>query len=373
MRRFMQIAGSKKGLHGDVDGNAMIFIVIVLFTLVCFFVFSIHVGQRFTHKVEMQNAADAAVISGAVWKARGLNLISLLNVSMSECLALIIMFKAFNDTLKVAEAGLKVSKAIAEVCSKIPYTAAVCGAWLAVLNVYEAVPIPAAKRANDVMKKTYQSPKFLWKAMKALKKISQAVSAVTSVIAYQQASEIAKRNGADALIEVGGFEYCAVMWPYQLTLPVDDGSFEVDLCDHTWNGGDGYRNYLCYDNALDVSVAGIGVDDFIETFWIALSLILPPPALFYGPFKEAHYQDLCSSSGSSGDRTTVTISKYTVQCDTCADEEGESRWIGQRIELTRNACDDHWAIEGGETTRIGERTFPDGRRPEGRLLDRRLG
>jgi hypothetical protein len=354
------------GFHRDADGNAMIFVVIVLFTLVCFFVFTIHIGQRFTNKVEMQNAADAAAISGAVWKARGFNLISIMNVSMSECLALIIMFKAFDSTLKFTKVAHKINKSVATACCSIPYSAAVCCPWKAVLTGYEPI-LSGYDRVNDVMKKTWKSPKILWKVMSALKKVSQVVSYATSVIAYYDASRIAERNGADALVNVGGFGYHAVLWPYQYELPVKDGSFEQDLCDHTWNGGDGYKNYLCYDDAFDIEIAGIGIDTTIEGMWAILSLIMPPPILTYEAMKHVHYNDLCSTSGSSSDMD-LTLQESTMRCDKCLEEEGEATWEGYRVELTRYECDDRWTKESTEATQLDTVTHSNGQRPQGTVL-----
>ena len=81
--------------HNDQGGQTLIFIAIVMFALVCFFALVINVGDRVTAKVEMQNAADAAVMAGGIWNARGMNMISILNVGMTECLAFILFLRAF--------------------------------------------------------------------------------------------------------------------------------------------------------------------------------------------------------------------------------------------------------------------------------------
>lgn len=344
----------------------MIFVVLVLFTLVCFFVFTIHVGQRFTHKVEMQNAADAAAVSGAVWKARGFNLISVLNVSMSECLALIIMFKAFNSTMEYVDIALPINKAIATACCAIPYSAAVCCPWKAILIGYENVLVPAYDKVNEMMKKTYEGPKLLWKLMSALKKVSQAVSYATSAMSYIDASRVAKLNGADPIIEAGSMGYYAVLWPYQTQLPVEDGTFEEDLCDHTWKGGDGYKNYLCIDDAMDMEIAGIEVDTALQVAVALLSAILPPPIITYEVMKDYHYNDLCSSSGSGLD-VDLTLQDSTMQCDKCKDEKGKATWAGERIELTRFQCDNQFQ-KGKTGTELEDIVITGGGRPSGTLL-----
>src|SRR5690349_23943800 len=44
----------------------------------------LNTGRQIARKIEMQNAADAAAVSSAVWIARGMNVISMDNVGMTE-------------------------------------------------------------------------------------------------------------------------------------------------------------------------------------------------------------------------------------------------------------------------------------------------
>jgi hypothetical protein len=372
MRYFRPTFKSNNRFHGDLNGNAMIFVVLVLFTLVCFFVFTIHIGQRFTNKVEMQNAADAAAISGAVWKARGFNLISIMNVSMSECLALIIMFKAFDSTVTYTKIMLPIQLAIATACCAIPYSAAICCPWKVCLNIENKL-LKAYSKVNDLMKKTYSSsPKLLWKLMSGLQKVSKGVSYATSVISYLDASRIADRNGADAILEVGDIGYHAILWPYQYELPVEEGSFEEDLCDHTWNGGDGYSNYLCYDDALDLQIEPmpLSIDGTLEAAWLLMSCVLPPPIITYEAMKKFHYKSLCSSSSSGADGEIPYFpEKATIECGKCKTKNGKSTWEKYKIEVTKNECSERWVKEGDKGSMIEKRTFQNGQRPEGTMLD----
>lgn len=318
MERFRQCITPCRRFHRDDDGNAMIFVVLVLFTLVCFFVFTIHVGQRFTNKVEMQNAADAAAISGAVWKARGFNMISILNVSMSECLALIIMFMAFDSTVEYTKTtALPLSKETAEDCGYY------CRAWSVCLSIQEAFLNSVLVNLNQAMKKFWESPKILWELMKALKTLSNTVSYITNVMSYLDASTIAKRNGADPLFETslsntmfGDLVPHAVLWPYQANLPVKDGSFKTDLCHHTWHGGEGYDNYLCYDDALDLDIGGIEVDLFLEMIWFlgeSCALLPYPPIIEYELQKTSHKEELCASEGADKVKPLVLADDWEEQ------------------------------------------------------------
>jgi hypothetical protein len=297
--------------HDESNGNAMIFVVLVLFTLVCFFVFTIHIGQRFTNKVEMQNAADAAAISGAVWKARGMNMISILNVSMSECLALIIMFMAFDSTVDYTNDAIPATEAAASECLLA------CLEWWYCIQEQEEIFKEIHVIINEEMRHTWQLPETLWEIMGALKQVSDVVSETASLMAYLDASNVAERNGASALFDspvshnsvLNNFLPHATLWPYRDSLPVKDGTFEEDLCDHTIGGGEGYNNYLCYENAFDVEVNGRDIDSEIENLWGRLDCITEDPDVTneenhtplqeYREMRQAHFSDLCSGDNAS--------------------------------------------------------------------------
>ncbi len=65
--------------------QALIFTLITMLILVCFVAFMINSGRVVSHKIKMQTTADASAVSGAVWQARGLNMIATLNVGVSAC------------------------------------------------------------------------------------------------------------------------------------------------------------------------------------------------------------------------------------------------------------------------------------------------
>lgn len=77
MRGYLQSIFQR--LRHERDGQSMVFIAIILFTLVCFIAITIDVGVFVADKIHTQGLADAAAVSGAVWQARGLNLIKVLN------------------------------------------------------------------------------------------------------------------------------------------------------------------------------------------------------------------------------------------------------------------------------------------------------
>ena len=265
-----------KSGHDDQGGQTLIFIAIVMFALVCFFALVVNVGDRVTAKVELQNAADAAVMAGGIWNARGMNMISILNVGMTECLAFIIFFKAFDKTYIATKAAIGLNKAAAEAMiamKSIPYVGPVIAAageiWKKCLELIEKTSLKIAEKMNKLMKKLTKKDKGLWKVMKVLQQFELGIKHSTPIIAAYEANRIAELNGADPFVDVAGFSYTAILFPTDPAgLPVKKGVFK-DLCPPTTKGGPGYKNFLCWDSAMGMKIplTGIPVRSVFTTGW----------------------------------------------------------------------------------------------------------
>ena len=254
-----------KSGHEDQGGQTLVFLAIVMFALVAFFALVINVGDRVTAKVEMQNAADAAVMAGGIWNARGMNMISILNVGMTECLAFIIFFKAFDKTYIATKAAIEANKLAAEAMiamKSIPYVGPVIAAageiWKACLKIVEKLSLKIAEKMNKLMKKLTKKDKGLWKVMKVLQQFERGVKISAPIIAAYEANRIAELNGADPLLKVPApvnFTFTAILFPADPVsgLPVKKGVFK-DLCPPTTKGGPGYKNFLCWDSALGMKI-----------------------------------------------------------------------------------------------------------------------
>lgn len=73
---FIQIHKLRK----DNGGQAAVFAALMLLVLVMFIMLVVDVGQLVSWRIRMQNATDSAAMAGAVWQARGLNVIAMLNI-----------------------------------------------------------------------------------------------------------------------------------------------------------------------------------------------------------------------------------------------------------------------------------------------------
>ena len=67
-------------LRKDNSAQAAVFAALILLVLVMFVMLVVDVGQLITWRIRMQNATDSAAMAGAVWQARGLNVIAVLNI-----------------------------------------------------------------------------------------------------------------------------------------------------------------------------------------------------------------------------------------------------------------------------------------------------
>jgi len=262
--------------HDDQGGQTLVFIAIVMFALVCFFALVVNVGDRVTAKVEMQNAADAAVMAGGIWNARGMNMISILNVGMTECLAFIIFFKAFDKTYIATKAAIIANKVAAEAMiaiGNLPYCQPIKVAgeiWKKCLEIIEKTSLKIAEKMNKIMKKLTKKNSGLWKVMKVLQQFEKVIKHSTPVFAAYEANRIAELNGADPLVDVAGFTYTGIFFPTDPVsgLPVKKGVFK-DLCPPTISGGPGYKNFLCWDSAMGmkIPITGIKVRSIFTTGW----------------------------------------------------------------------------------------------------------
>jgi len=69
---------------GSEEGQALVFVAMVGLVVFLFFAMTMNVAELFNTKIKNQNVADATALSGAVWEARFLNLISGTNESLLE-------------------------------------------------------------------------------------------------------------------------------------------------------------------------------------------------------------------------------------------------------------------------------------------------
>ncbi|MEJ2640799.1 MAG: pilus assembly protein TadG-related protein, partial [Desulfosarcinaceae bacterium] len=252
--RQLQRRSNLPGLWLRADGQAIVFVVLILFVLICFIGLTINVGHRVSKKIELQNAADAAAMSGAIWIARGLNLISILNVSMTEILAFIIFLEAVKKGNAALYIIYPINLAAAAALAAFPLTAAVGEPWLASLQARSSFVTDVYPQMDDAIGSHDQSGTILgtlWDLMDGIASAERAIQNIPPVLALANAQDIGQLNGADLTL----------LLPPDFELPVIEGEFN-DLCQPTKEdgGGPGYRNFLCWEGgALSMPSSAVGL------------------------------------------------------------------------------------------------------------------
>jgi hypothetical protein len=85
----------------------------------CWFIFGI--GNAIAYRENLQNAADAGAFAGAVYDARGMNLLAMLNIVMGVLLAILVV-------AHVVQLGVfAVAAAACDACIAVPYCGCGCG------------------------------------------------------------------------------------------------------------------------------------------------------------------------------------------------------------------------------------------------------
>ncbi len=86
----------------DCSGQILVIVLLGIVALAGLVFYVVNVGDQSNRRVEMQNAADAAAISGAAWMARSMNVVAMNNVACTRMLALVPILDAFPLSTQMA-------------------------------------------------------------------------------------------------------------------------------------------------------------------------------------------------------------------------------------------------------------------------------
>ena len=275
-------------LHSHEGGQISALGVMAAAAFACLLLLVVNTGHATSGKIEMQNAADATAISGATWIARGLNVISLNNVTQTQVLAVILIVRALDDALPLALTTLQIERAAcAALVVGAPLCAAIIGTQIVGLQEIQTV-------VRSVGRPLVRQRGILWNALLAMEAISDVIKNSFVVVAEIEADRIARQNGADL-----GFVVPAGL---RVTLPVRKGAMRPDLCDPTRSGSPsnnsrGYAPLLGYDvgeGPFERYSNGIG-----PAFYLFENSLI---RLYFAVARESHFMSLCGASGG-GPRT----------------------------------------------------------------------
>lgn len=256
-------------LHSDESGQVLWLFVVSGLALVVLAALVFNTGKQATRRMEMQNAVDATAVSGATWIARGMNVVSMDNVAMTELLGLIANLQAIRQSIPINRIILETEDGIADALMSNPFTAA-AGIALKIGVILGTLETDLVDAVSPLMQKLADPPNgVLWEFMRGLSGFSRAMTVAAPALAFVEGYNVGTKNiswlqssrsggqsGPQSATE-GAFFLPTTKWPpdlQSLGLPAEPGSFQ-ELCDPTHYGTHstspvdtrGYHPFLGYD------------------------------------------------------------------------------------------------------------------------------
>ncbi len=300
-------------LHADEGGQISALGVLAAAAFACVLMLVINTGAATSSKIQLQNAADASTMSGANWVARGLNVISMDNVTESQLLAVILILPALDRAGDSAKIVLTGEQVVACALSWTGVGAALCLFISDVQQPYLDVfrELVSSIRATGIDQQN--SSGALWNAMLALSAVSHAVTVSFPAVAEAESIRIARENGAQGgLLIPAGLSF---------SLPVHAGTMSPDLCDPTHYGSRGpgnreYSPFLGYPQGQ--GPLEVQADKIKPVFYLIYNSLITQ---FFDGYREAEYRKLCGSTGGP-----LVINEPVKSYQDCKARGGTGQW-----------------------------------------------
>lgn len=201
-----------EGIKRDERGAIMVVAAFMAAFLVGALWYVAGVGNAALFRESMQSGADAGAFAAAVFHARGMNIIAMINLIMAAILAVLV-------ALKIAYLLLTITAIILDAICAIPTQQWACGFAIAAHN--------GANIVNNMIENVVKP--FVDKTLPMLSKLQVGVAKVMPVVSLVKSNEMAKKYNkpvegglmiSESLIPTGG----------KFGLPVEEDKFSV-LCD----------------------------------------------------------------------------------------------------------------------------------------------
>lgn len=280
----------------------------------------INTDEIVTDRVLMQDVADTTAISSAAWTARGLNMISFINVLNTKLISTAVLLNALADTIPVVKTVAQVQLAIFNACSGVPFVGAFCAAMAVVVNVQLNVLNPLDTAVSKLADSLSRCDKggALWKLMKGLEAAATVVSKTFTAIGIAESIDMAKANGADFGLVVNGNMMSLEDAQSALFLPVKQDPFNAH-CPFVKNGGSGYKmaGYDCGEGPYK-----LGKDRIMGTILVPFANLFAHP-IFLGMAASHITQAGCTADpGDANNKFPVTLKDHLE----CQKYDAEAKW-----------------------------------------------
>ncbi len=190
-------------IHDEDSGQVSILFVFASIGLVILLALVLNTSQQTARKIQMQGAADAGAVAGAVWTARGMNLMVFDNKGMADILSVMI------DVRSVEQTGTAMAAIMAAAATAA--AASVFGAWLAPHLTAEAAFWGGLADALDSIEEPLDE--FGWTSMRVLDDLNQVIKTTLPLLTEYEVYQYAKKNGADQAVLVSGAGVPPPMFP----------------------------------------------------------------------------------------------------------------------------------------------------------------
>lgn len=188
-------------LHRDEDGQISILVVFGAVLLVSLLGLVITTGDQVNQKVEVQNAVDAAALSGGAWIARGLNITSGFNLMQTQLVAGAILLKGLDDALPIIQGIVFMQNVTSAACMPWPPCIAenvVSGIQLMVIGVLKPVVQGLASQFASC------PGGLFWLTAKALEWVNSIVHSTFYLVALAESQNVGRGLGMDYALFIPG-------------------------------------------------------------------------------------------------------------------------------------------------------------------------
>lgn len=279
----------------------------------------INSNDMVTDRVHVQDVADITALSSASWSARGLNMVSFINVLNTKLATTAVLINALADTIPVVIAVGRIQEAIFTGCTGVPFVGAFCAVMAAIVKVQVGVLEGLKGTMNTTADRLSRcggggSP-LLWELMKNLERVATGVRGTFVGIGLLESVAIAKANGANisGIAFNGKFQDPTA----QIFLPLKDGEF-VDHCPYMEKGGPGYQvqGYECNQGPL-----ALGEDRIMQSVLLPFFNLLAHP-IFMGMVMSHTVQVGCTARAGNSNEVEVQLEDHAE----CKDHDTDAKW-----------------------------------------------
>ena len=316
-----------------------------------------------TERIAMQDVADTVTVSAASWTARGLNMISMINVLNSKLISTAVLINATADAIPAIKVVGEIQEKIFNGCSAVPFVGPFCAAMAIVvrvqitaLNVLDNIFDPMA---DNLSRCSSSKEGALWPVMGVLNTVAGGVKETFTAIGLAESVAMARAVGADFGIVVNGNMVSAADSNARdlLSLPVKEVEFPA-FCPYVKNGGSGYKmaGYECGKGPFKLGKERI--NKFIMTPFF--NLFANP--IFKG-MAAAHFAKIGCTNDPEDENTEIEV--FFRNITECRQYGGQLEWV-QTTSETRPTTEanlnvshfTHWKPLKESNKKVGDSDIP---------------